>query len=208
MKLYHHPMSSNARKAVITAKVLGSPVQLQLVDLQKGEQRGPEFLKLNPNGAVPVLDDEGFVLTESNAIMIYLCEKAGAAGAALYPTGLRERSTVNRWLFWMSNHWSPAIAGLNFENMLKKMFGQGDPDPAQVARHETFLKKFAAVLDGELGTRTWVCGDSMTLADISIATPLMYMQAAKLPLADFAHVNRWFEKVTALPAWKDTDPFK
>ena len=207
MNLHHHPFSSNARKATIVAQILKSPIEPVLVDLLKGENRSPEFLKLNPNGAVPVLVDEGFVLTESNEIMIYLCEKAGAAGAALYPTELRARSTVNRWLFWMSSHWSPAIAGLNFENNLKKMMNLGEPDPAHVARQETFFKKFAAVLDAELGARPWICGDTMTLADIAIAAPLMYASAAKLPIDGFTNLGRWFAKVQELPAWKATDPF-
>jgi glutathione S-transferase len=64
MRLYHHPMSSNARRAVMTAIHLKVEVDLSLVDLAKGEQRRPEFLKLNPNGRVPVLDDEGFVLAD------------------------------------------------------------------------------------------------------------------------------------------------
>ncbi|HEX3597173.1 MAG TPA: glutathione S-transferase N-terminal domain-containing protein [Polyangiaceae bacterium] len=65
MRLYHHPMSSNARRAVMTAVHLAAPIELLVVDLSQGEQRPPEFLKMNPNGRVPVLEDDGFVLTES-----------------------------------------------------------------------------------------------------------------------------------------------
>lgn len=202
MKLYFHPFSSNARRAVITQKLLGVAAELVFVDLAKGAQRAPEFLALNPNHAVPVLVDDDFVLTESHAIMIYLAE--GTPGQSLYPADRRARAQVNRWMFWCSNHWSPAISGLNFEHSLKKMFGQGDADPAQVARHERLFHQFAAVLDAQLATRAWVTGESLTLADISLATPLMYAAPAKLPLEGYPHITAWMKRVEALPAWQET----
>ncbi len=206
MKLYHHPFSSNARRALMIAKRLDLAVELELVDLPTGAQHKPEFLALNPNGAVPVLVDGDLVLTESNAIMIYFCEKAGEAGRALYPADAQGRAHVNRWLFWTASHLGPAIAGLNFENNLKKMFGQGEADPAQVARHEGFFKKFAGVLDGELAKREWVASNALSLADFCVAAPLMYAGAAKLPLAGLEHLARWFDRVQALPEWKATSP--
>lgn len=205
MKLYHHPFSSNARKAVMAAKLLNAAVEPVFVDLTKGEQMKPEFLALNPNHAVPVLVDGDFVLTESHAIMVYLAE--GAAPSTLYPSDRQGRAQVLRWMFWASNHLSPAVAGLNFENNLKKMFGQGEADPAQVARHERFFHQYAKVLDGQLATRAYVTGDTLTLADLAIAAPLMYAVAAKLPLEGYAHVKAWMARIEALPAWRETSPF-
>src|SRR5580698_2908951 len=98
MKLFHHPMSANARRAVMTALHLRAPVDLVFVDLAKGAQREPQFLRRNPNGKVPVLEDDGFLLWESHAIMQYLAEKT--PGQTLYPEGHRDRADVNRWLFW------------------------------------------------------------------------------------------------------------
>lgn len=85
MRLYHHPYSFNARRAVMTALHLKSPVELVFVDLGKGEQRQPQFLKLNPNHRVPVLEDDGFILWESYAITQYLADSGGMEenGAAL-----------------------------------------------------------------------------------------------------------------------------
>ena len=205
MKLYHHPFSSNARKAIMAQKLLGIPAELVFVDLAKGEQNRPEFLAKNPNHAVPVLEDGDFVLSESHAIMIYLAEQKD--GQTLYPAERHARAKVSQWLFWCSNHLSPAISGLNFENNLKRMYGQGDADPAQVARHERFFKQYATVLDGQLGQTEWVTGKTMTLADIAIAAPLMYIQAAKLPVAGLTHLERWMGSVSDLPAWRETNPF-
>ncbi len=205
MKLYHHPFSSNARKAVMAAKLLNAAVEPVFVDLLKGEQMTPEFLALNPNHAVPVLVDGDFVLTESHAIMVYLAE--GAAPSTLYPSDRQGRAQVLRWMFWVSNHLSPAVAGLNFENNLKKLYGQGEADPAQVARHERFFHQYAKVLDGQLATRAYVTGDTLTLADLAIAAPLMYAVAAKLPVEGYAHVKAWMARIEALPAWRETSPF-
>src|SRR5579862_1624600 len=105
MRLYHHPLSSNARRAVMAALHLGTEVELVHVDLGKGEQRKPDYLKRNPNGKVPVLDDDGFLLWESCAIMQYLADRT--PGQTLYPTELRARADVNRWLFWSAHHFSP-----------------------------------------------------------------------------------------------------
>ncbi|CAN5604694.1 glutathione S-transferase [soil metagenome] len=206
MKLYQSPLSSNSRKTSITAKLLRSPVELVHVDLMKREHLSPEFLTLNPNAAVPVLVDGAFVLTESNAIMIYLCEIAGDAGEDLHPPALKPRSQVDRWLFWMSSHWGPTIAALNFEHNLKKLLKQGEADSAHVLRSDGMFKKFASVLDAELGRREFVAGDSLSIADIAIAAPLMYASAAKLPIESYKNIGTWFERITALPAWKETEP--
>lgn len=204
MKLYTFPFSSNARKAVIAAHLLGSDVEHVTVNLAAGDQRKPEFLALNPNGKVPVLQDGDFVLTESNAIMMYLADKK--PGNTLYPADLQARALVNQWLFWQANHWGPAIAALNFENVLKKMFGAGEPDPVHVKRNEDFFKQFAAVLDARLAARQWVAGDHVTIADIALAAPLMAPPAAKIPVEGFANVLAWLGRVKELDAWKRSEP--
>lgn len=188
----------------MTAIVLDTTIELVFLDLAKGDQQKPDFLKLNPGGKVPVLVDDDFVLTESLAIMQYLADKK--PGNNVYPSELRARATVNRWMFWAAAHWGPSIAGLNFEHYLKRLFGQGEPDPAQVKRQEQFFRGFAKLLDQHLTGRAWVAGDGLTLADLAIAAPLMYADSAKLPLEGFEALTRWFAEVQALDAWKKTAP--
>ena len=204
MRLYHHPMSFNARRAVLAAAHLHAPVDLVIVDLFHGEQRTPAFLQLNPNHRVPVLDDDGFVLWESHAIMQYLADKT--PGQTLYPTGLRERSDVNRWLFWCAAHLMPAIGMLNWENNIKGLLGLGSPDATIVARGEELMREHGGVLDAHLATREWISGDALTLADYAIAAPLADSARAKLPVEGLHHIQRWFAAVRALDAWKATEP--
>jgi glutathione S-transferase len=206
MRLHHHPMSANARRAVMTALHLGlvakGDVQLVVVDLAKGEQRGPAFSALNPNHRVPVLEDDGFVLTESHAIMQYLADET--AGQKIYPTERRARADVNRWLFWNAHHFAPAIAVINWENLIKPMLGRGDPDPRELARGETLIAQCAGVLDAHLAGKQWIAGDALTLADLAISTPLMSTAPAKLPVTQYANIQAWFARVQALEAWKKT----
>jgi glutathione S-transferase len=202
MKLYSSPMSSNARKARMAALLLDIDVDLETVDLATGAHRRPDYLKLNPNGMVPVLVDGDFVLWESNAIMTYLADSK--KGNTLYPSERRARADVDRWLFWSSSHWNPAIGILSFENMIKKMFGLGEADPAQVQKGEQMFSRFAKILDAHLASRAYVTGENLTLADVAIAAPLMYAVPAKLSLEGFENVKRWFDRVQALEAWKKT----
>ena len=204
MKLYSSPFSSNARKVRLAAALLDIPLELIEVNLGQGAQRKPEFLALNPMGRVPLLDDDGFVLAESAAIMAYLADQK--PGNTLYPADPKQRADVNRWLFWGANHWAPAFAALAFENWLKALLKLGAPDPAQVKRQEDSLRSLATVLDAHLGSREWVSGSSITIADLAIATSLGNADRAKFPVRSFPAVQRWFERVQALEAWKSTAP--
>jgi glutathione S-transferase len=204
MDLYYFPHSSNSRKAQMTAIILGTQVELKLVDLAKREQRQQEFLKLNPNGKVPVLVDEDLVLWESHAIMAYLAEKT--PNHTLYPQQLKQRADVNRWLFWASSHFMPPVAVLNFENMLKARFGLGKPDEKRVEQANSDLRSHAQILDMQLAKSEWIARKHMTLADVSIACAMVTTVAARLPVQDFPYLQAWYDRMQQLDAWKKTIP--
>ena len=201
MRLYYHPLSSNSRRVVLTAIHLNVPIELVVVDLLKGEHKAPEYLRQNPNGKVPLLDDDGFMLWESHAIMQYLAD--GAPGQDLYPLEVKARADVNRWLFWSAYHFTPAVGFISRERVSKKMVGGGGaPDPAEIARGEALLTAAAQVLEDHLARNTWVAQDKLTLADLAIASPLMHTVAAELPVTGYANLQAWFARVQALDAWK------
>jgi glutathione S-transferase len=203
MKLYFHPFSSNARRPRMVAAHLGLPLDLELVDLQKGDQRKPEFLALNPSGKVPVLVDDGFVLTESWAIMTYIADKKPGAH---YPAEPKARALVNQWLFWTANHFSPQIAILNWEKMIKAMMNIGPADEARVATAEKELRVLCTHLDKVLSSQPFVLGQEITIADLAISASLMTTEVAKLPVLDFAHMQAWFARMRETNAWKTTNP--
>jgi len=203
MKIYGAPQSSSSRRALVTAAHLAIDFELVPIDLRQPAARA-RLGELNPNNKIPVLEDGDVRLWESHAIMQYLCERT--PGQTLYPLAPAARADVNRWLFWSSAHMSPAVGGLSFERLWKKQSTGGDPDPVVVAYHERHLHQFAKVADDHLAKRTWLSGEALSLADISIAATLVYRKPAQLPLDGYKHLLAWAGRVYELDAWKRTEP--
>jgi glutathione S-transferase len=202
LKLYYNPLSPNVRRARLAAAVLGISLEEKLVDFSKGEHKSPEYLALNPNGAVPTLVDGDFVLTESRAIMQYLASKKPESG--LLPRDEAARADVTRWQFWDAAHFSPQLGTLAFEKMLKGMMGLGEPDTAKINDALVNFRRWAAVLNARLSGKQYVVGNALTLADLTLASSLMYAKQAEVPLADFPNIEAWLGRITALDGWKKT----
>ena len=203
MKLYAFPPSPRARKVMAVAAHLNIPYEFQMVDLTKGDQKKPEYLKLNPNGRMPTLVDGDFVLWESDAILQYLAEKNGNG---LWASDQRGRHDIGRWLFWDMAHWDPACATLLFEHLVKGILGLGAADPAKVKEGEEKFRREGAVLDGHLKDREWLAGKAPTIADFALAAPLAYAATCKMPLEGFGNIRKWFARVEQLDGWKKTEP--
>lgn len=203
MRLYYHPISTCSRRVLMAAHSLGIQLDLVLVDLAQNQQNSPEFLKLNPNHRVPVLEHDGFVLWESYAIMQYLADMV--PDQKIYPVNPRDRADVNRWLFWCGQYFMPGVGILNWENSIKKMVGIGSADPVEVARGESLFVDAAKILDDHLGNREWICDTGLSLADLAIAAPLADQHSAKLPVNDRPHLQRWLKQMQALDSWKKTE---
>ena len=202
MKLYLFPPSSRALGAVALKNHLDLDCELEPVDLSRGDQRAPGYVALNPNRKIPTLEDEGFVLWESNAIMFYMAAKRPESG--LWPADLRGQADVMRWLAWESAHWDAESCGMvAFEKASKNVLGLGAPDPAFIARGEENFARFAAVLDHQLAGRKWVIGDRMTIADFSIGALVPSATRLGLPVARFPEIGRWYSSLAELPAWRD-----
>ncbi|MDB5916658.1 MAG: glutathione S-transferase [Massilia sp.] len=124
MRLYHHPFASNARRPLLVAEQLGIALDLVEVNLMEPADRR-RLGEVNPNSKLPVLVDGDFILWASCAIMQYLCDIT--PGQTLYPRDARQRADINRWLFWTSQHFAPAVRVLAWENVFKGMSGNGGP---------------------------------------------------------------------------------
>ena len=202
MKLYLNPLSPNVRRVRLTAAVLGLAVDEKRLDFAKGEHKTPEYLALNPNGAVPTLVDGDVVLTESRAIMQYLASKKPESG--LLPRDEAARADVTRWQFWDAAHFSPPVGTIAFEKILKGMLGLGDPDTAKIQDALTNFRRFAAVLNKRLEGKHYVVGNTLTVADLTLASSLMYAAQAEVPLAEFPNVQALFGRIAELDAWQKT----
>jgi glutathione S-transferase len=202
INLHVFPPSPRAFKVLAAATHLGVEYSLRFVDLTKGEQNTPEFAALNPNRKIPVLEEDGFLLWESNAILQYLASKKPESG--LLPTDARARADVTRWQCWDLAQWDPACATLIFENLVKKLFQRGEPDPNEIARGLERFQKVAPVLDAHLQGRKFITGEMPTVADFSIGAPLNLARAAGIPLDQYPEIRRWHATLCELPAWRKT----
>ena len=200
LKLRVFPPSPRAFKVLLVANHLGIDYEFCMVDLTKAEQKSEAFAALNPNMRMPVLEDDGFVLWESNAIVEYLASKS----SDWLPGEARARLAITKWLYWESNHWDPACSIFVFERIVKPFFGMGEPAASELARGETLFRRLAAVLDGQLGERRYLAGDAMTIADLAVGASFIASEPAGYPLEDFRAIQRWQAELMALPAWRRT----
>jgi len=201
MKLYVLPPSPRALKVIALKNHLGLECEMQVVDLGKDEHLTAEFAALNPNKKMPVLEDDGFVLWESNAILYYLAAKRPDSG--LWPADPKRQADVLRWLSWESAHWDAQACGaIGFERGSKRVLRLGAPDPAQIIRGEQEFHRCAAVLNGQLGGRQWLIGEDLTIADFSVGAWLAVAHPFQLPVAPYTEILRWYEGLASLPAWQ------
>ena len=190
MKLHVFPRSPNARKTMWAAGETGVAVEINVIDLMAGEQKNPEFVALNPNAKIPVLEyDDGTSLWESNAIVNRL---ADLGDSELWPK-TAARYEIVQWQFWESAHFTPAVA-----KFLGAVFF-GAPLDRETA--EPAMQKVSAVLDGHLAGRDWLVGDAMTTSDISVASALCYREACQLPMGDVPNIDRWMVRISSRENW-------
>ena len=204
MKLYHFPFSPNSRRVLAVAYHLGIKLDLEEVDLTKGEHLRPSFIRLNPNHKIPTLVDDDFVLWESAAIMLYLVSTK--PGNTLWSDDPRVQADIHRWLFWNTANWGPACGIFIFENLVKKFTNQGAPDPKEIKKGEEQIHRFATVLDDHLKGRDWLVGKNVTLADYAVGSMLDLEEAAQIPLEKYRNIKRWYGSLEMLDAWKKSAP--
>lgn len=203
MKLYFDPCTVNCRKVVAGLNMLGASYDVVAVDYFAQGQKAPEYLAVNPNGSLPTLVDDDLVLWESNAILQYVADKGNKTD--FYPTDLKTRADINRWLLWEANQWFPACYVYLVENLVKPML-QAKPDQATLDANAPKFHLLAAILEERLSKQPWMAGNSVTIADIAVAAPMHLHPYQQLPLEQYPNLRKWMERVEALPCWKASDP--
>jgi glutathione S-transferase len=136
--------------------------------------------------------------------MQYLASKKPESG--LLPRDEKARADVTRWQFWDAAHFSPQLGMLFFQKLVKPMMGMGEPDAAKVAEALANFRRFGAVLNQQLDGRQHVVGSALTLADLTLASSLMYAQRTEVPLSEFRNIEAWFSRISDMDAWKKTSP--
>jgi len=207
MKLYYHPASTASRPVLLFAAESNIPLELQLVDIFKGEHRQPAYAALNPNALVPMLvycDD--IRITESSAILKFLADKIGSP---LYPRGLYQRARVNERMDWFNTQLSRDYCfGLVFAQLLPHHKRRSDEAQAGTVQWgQQRSKVWLQVLnDHILGPgRSHVCGDAITIADYFGAGLLTLGEVIGCDFAAYPHVQGWLARMKALKSWKSVN---
>ncbi|MBD9442689.1 glutathione S-transferase family protein [Pseudomonas sp. PDM04] len=187
--LYRHPLSGHSHRVELMLSLLGLPTELIDVDLMKGAHKTPEFLALNRFGQVPVIDDDGVVLADSNAILIYLAEKYD--NDQWLPSDPLARAKVQRWLSVAAGQINSGPAAAR----LITVFGAGYNAEDVIGRSHGLLK----VMEEELGQSQFLAGDQPTIADVAAYTYVAHAPEGNVSLSDYPNVRAWLARVEALP---------
>ncbi len=196
IQLYYWP-TPNGHKITIFLEEAQVDYQIHPVNIGKGDQFQPDFLKISPNNRMPAIIDtepsdggEPISVFESGAILQYLADKTGK----YYPSDLRDRKTVNEWLFWQVGGLGP-MAGQNHH------FGQYAPEkiPYAIKRYVDETNRLYGVLDKQLKDREFIAGE-YSIADMACYPWIVPHERQQQNLADFPHLQRWFKAISSRPA--------
>ena len=192
MKLYNVAYSGNSYKVRLLLAQLGISCEIIEVDILKGQSRTPEFLKINPNGRTPVLDDKGFVLAESNAILAYL-----SRGTKFLPDDKRRWGLVLQWMFFEQYNHEPYIATSRF--LLQHRPDTPERATALAARRDGGWAALK-VMEQHLTAHEFFAGD-YTIADIALFAYTHVSHEGGFPLDDFPKIRAWLKRVKAQPGF-------
>jgi glutathione S-transferase len=178
----------------------------RFVDLLAGEQAGPAFLAINPNGAVPVLDDGRARLTEASAILKYLADKVRSPA---YPKDLPARARVNAVMDWINTGLYRTFGyGFCYPQVLEALAWPDPNTQSQVlARGREGSRRLLGVMNDNLlgGRRAWLCGEQITIADYLASGILSMGELTGCVFTDWPHVQRWYEQMQARANWKSAN---
>lgn len=187
LKIYGSDLSSPANKVRFVANYLNLKYDYIFVNLREGAQHKPEFLKINPVGKIPAIDDDGFTLFESNAICRYLADKQNSP---IYPKSLKERAVVEEWLDFGSMHVGAAVSKVVY-NRIFAPIRKIAVDEVSLKEGLEFLTRFLPIVDHQLVKNKYLLGDQITLADFNILAGLDPVEAALIDISQYGRIIRW-----------------
>jgi len=202
MKLYFHPASTTCRAIALFAADHRIELDYQIVDLFAGEQLQPLFSAINPNQAVPVLEDGGFRLTESAAILKHLADKVGSPA---YPQGLQQRSCVNERMDWFNTSLSRELCyGFLYPQIMPNHKRPDDAaQRATLAWAAPRVVRLLGILDTHwLGAgNRYLCGERITIADYLAIAQITVGEIIRLDYSRWPNLARWITRMKDRPTW-------
>jgi glutathione S-transferase len=196
LKIWGRVNSVNVKKVLWAAEELGVKYERVDAGMQHGVVNTPEYKKMNPNSLVPTIQDDGFVLWESHAIVRYLAAKHGAG--TLWPSDLKQRADADRWMDW----------AYTFQANFRAVFWglvRTPPEKRDAKAIEEARKKCAELLaipDAALADRPFLGGNALTIGDIPLGCHVQLWMRLPIERPQHAHLQRWFERLCSRPAYR------
>lgn len=187
---FYTAATPNGWKVSIALEEMGLPYVVRVIDFAANEQKADWYVKLNPNGRIPTLIDDGFALFESGAILIYLAEKTGK----FLPRDTQSRSRVMQWLMFQMSAIGPMMGQAN-------VFLRYFPEKIQPAidRYQREVTRLFGVLDRQLAAHEYVVGD-YSIADMALWPWVSGYEWSGVSVEEFSNLQRWLAKVAERPA--------
>ena len=197
LRILGRKTSSNVQKVLWCCGELGLPFEREDVGGPFGRNNEPEYLAQNPNGLVPTIIDDGFVLWESNAIVRYLCAKHGKG--RLYPSDAKSNADADRWMDWQQTTLAPPM-GILFRGLLKS-----PPDAIPIGDLDSAMQKAIPIwriLDKQLSTHAFVAADALTMADIALGNAAHRWFSLPRQRPDLSQLAQWYARLLERPAYR------
>lgn len=197
LKLWGRKNSINVQKVVWTCEELAIPYDRIDAGMAFGVNKTPEYLALNPNGLVPMIDDGGFVLWESHAIVRYLARRHGLG--KLMPADDKTAADADRWMEWYSTTIWPAMQPI-FWNLVRVA-----PDKRDMAAVEAGRKKMIdimAIADARLAKQPYLAGAAFSMGDMPLALVAYRWYNVPIERPSYPNLDAWFRRITERPAFK------
>jgi len=191
MKLYDTGVSGNCYKARLMLSLLGFDYECVPLNLVAREQKSPEFLAMNPLGKVPVLDDGGTIIRDSQAILVYLASKSGKT--EWWPTNGTQQADIVQWLSFATNE---MFNGCAVARAILKFNRSLDLEAAQ-----KLARAALDVLEGHLADRDWLALNRPTIADIAVYPYAGLIWEGNISLSPYQAIRRWLARIESLPGY-------
>jgi glutathione S-transferase len=190
LKLYRHPLSGHSHRVELMLSMLGLDAEVIDIDLMKGEQKQAEFLSKNRFGQVPLLEDDGHFIADSNAILVYLAKKYDTSGRLL-PSEPERATAVQHMLSLAAG---PLASGPAAARLIT-LFGAGYDAETTIRNAHSILQSINSLLQ----EREWLAGDTVTIADIANYAYIAHAPEGNVALTDYPNIVRWLDRIEALP---------
>lgn len=191
IKLHRHPLSGHAHRAELMLSLLELPVEFIDHDFQTGELKQAAFLALNAFGQVPVIDDNGTIVADSNAILVYLASQYG--GSRFLRTDPAGMAEVQRWLSVAAGQLARGPAAARVANLFHA--------PIDLAAAQQASRQLFALMDQHLGHRAFLVDDDASVADIACYSYIAHAPEGGIDLAPYPHLRAWLGRIEALPGF-------